>query len=153
MIGVLITHLFHVVSPSHGCHLLSLTSCFWFSCLFCTHSASLAWGLSDTSQERCTTTCCPSDAKDSPTLRPLVSKIKVSLHVANSGTESICGRNFFWGVGQSKSTQEWGGEFLQSVFPEAPSENVYLVQFTFSANYFSADLGLCSLLKILNQQS
>lgn len=41
----------------------------------------------------------------------------------------------------------------KSVFSEAPSENMNLVQFTYSANYFSTDLGLFSLLKILNQQS
>jgi len=41
----------------------------------------------------------------------------------------------------------------EHVFPEKPSENMCLVQFTFLANYFFTDLGLFSLLKILNQQS
>lgn len=144
-----IMHLLNFVSSCHGCYLLS-KSCFWFSRIFCIHTASLAWSLFDTSQERCKTTCSPSDAKQSPTVRALVSKIKVSL----LGNRKYLWQEFFLGGGVIIINTGVGWRIPpECVFPEAPSKNMYLVQFSCSANYFFADLGLFSLLKILNQQS
>lgn len=64
MICVCITHLFHVVSSYHAVIYFVISSASDFHVYFAPHCLK-ACSLFDTSQGRCKTMCCPSDAKQS----------------------------------------------------------------------------------------